>query len=65
MRLAVWIKKLPEGGYTAKCPSLPGCQCRAPDRASVVKRMDETITGYLAAVGDFVPHELHEQLIEV
>lgn len=61
MKLCIRIEPNIQGGYTARCPSLPGCVCKAPTPEEAQKKIDQAICGYLAAMGDFVPERLvHE-----
>ena len=64
MKLTVRIFDNEQGGYTATCPSLPGCCCRGTTRDEAKHRLDEAIRGYLAAVGNFVPENLAQDLVE-
>lgn len=65
MRLNVKIIHNDQGDYTALCTSLPGCVSRGPSKEDAKKALEEAIRGYLAAVGDFVPERLHQELLEV
>ncbi|RPI63045.1 MAG: type II toxin-antitoxin system HicB family antitoxin [Planctomycetaceae bacterium] len=63
MKIRIEIKTNETGGYTATCPSLPGCICRGQSRDEVKEKINEAICGYIASVGDFVPEK--RELIEV
>ena len=65
MRLAIRIVADEHGGYTAICPSLPGCMSRGTTRDEAKDRLDEAIRGYIAAVNNFIPENLVQQVIEV
>ena len=58
MKLSIRIRHNESGGYTATCPSLPGCVCRGGSREEACERIDKAICGYIAAVSNFVPENL-------
>lgn len=64
MKLTVRIVQNKTGGYTAHCPSLPGCISRGTTREEARQRLDEAICGYIAAVSNFVPEHLDHQVVE-
>ena len=64
MKLSIRIIRNEGGGYTAMCPSLPGCMCRGDSRAEARERLDDAIRGYIAAVSNFVPEHLERQVVE-
>lgn len=64
MKLCVRIIPNEHGGYTALCPSLPGCVSRGETREEARKRLDEAIRGYIAAVSDFVPEHVIRDVVE-
>ena len=64
MKLTVRIFDNGQGGYTATCPSLPGCCCRGTTREEARERLDEAIRGYIAAVNNFVPENVVQELVE-
>lgn len=65
MKLTVHIFDDERGSFVATCPSLPGCNCRGKTREDAKKKLDEAIRGYLAAVGNFVPETVVQDLVEV
>ena len=65
MKLCVRIAPNDTGGYTAQCPSLPGCTVRGSTKAEVCERLDEAIRGYIAAVNNFVPEHLDHEVVEI
>jgi antitoxin HicB len=65
MKLTVRIFDDERGGFVATCPSLPGCCCRGRTREDAKREIDEAIRGYLAAVGNFVPETVVQDLLEV
>lgn len=65
MRLNVKIIHNDQGDYTALCTSLPGCVSRGLTKEDAKKTLEEAICGYLAAIGNFVPERLHQELLEV
>jgi predicted RNase H-like HicB family nuclease len=65
MKLTIRILRNEEGGYTAVCPTLPGCISKAPTREEATDQLDEAIRGYIAAVNNFVPEKLTHEVTEV
>jgi len=65
MKLSVRITNDQRGGYTAVCPSLPGCVCRGKTREEATSRLDEAIRGYIAAISNFIPETLIHEVVEV
>ncbi len=65
MKLSVRIVADEKGGYTAICPTLPGCMSRGSTRQEARDKLDEAIRGYFAAVNNFVPEHLPPEVIEV
>ncbi len=64
MKFSVQILANAKGGFTAVCLSLPGCAARADSRELAKKKLEDAIKGYLAAVSNFVPENLTQQLVE-
>ena len=64
MKLCITIRENERGGYTAICSSLPGCMSHGKTREEATKKLDEAIRGYLAAVGDYVPTIVTQEVIE-
>ena len=64
MKLAIQIIDNEQGGYTAVCPSLPGCRCLGETRQEAKEKLNEAILGYVAAVNNFVPETLGPELVE-
>jgi predicted RNase H-like HicB family nuclease len=64
MKLTVRIFDNQEGGFTAICPSLPGCCSCGGTREEAKQKLDEAIRGYIAAVNNFVPETLVQELVE-
>ncbi len=58
MKLSVKVIANENGGYTALCPSLPGCISRGKTQQLAAENIHEAIKGYLAAVSNFVPENL-------
>ena len=46
------------------CQTLPGCYAWGETRQQARKKLEDAIEGYLAAVGNFVPNTLIEELVE-
>ena len=65
MKMAIRVVHNDRGGYTAVCPSLPGCKADASTLEEAQDRLDEAIRGYLAAVGNFVPEHVTHEVVEV
>jgi antitoxin HicB len=65
MKLTVRIFDDERGSYVATCPSLPGCCCHGKTRDEAKRKLDEAIRGYLAAVGNFVPETVVQDMVEV
>ncbi len=64
MKLAIRIIDNEQGGYTAVCPSLPGCRSMGGTREEAREKLNEAILGYIAAVNNFVPENLGPELVE-
>ena len=64
MKLRVRILSNEKGTYTAVCTSLPGCTCEAATREAAREKLDEAIRGYIAAVSNFVPENLVQEVVE-
>ena len=65
MRLTIKIKTNIKGGYTAMCPSLPGCMSCGETRDEAQKKLDEAIRGYVAALNNSVPDTMENEFVEV
>ncbi len=63
MKLCVRIIR-DDHGFTALCPSLPGCVSRGSTRDEAKENLDEAIRGYIAAVNNFVPERLDHEVVE-
>jgi len=64
MKLAIRIADNEHGGFTAVCPSLPGCRSMGGTREEAKEKLNEAILGYIAAVNNFVPENLGPELVE-
>ena len=64
MKLCIHIGRDEQGGYLAACPSLPGCVTRGVSRDDARKKLDEAIRGYIAAVSNFVPEHVVQEVVE-
>jgi predicted RNase H-like HicB family nuclease len=64
MKLSIRISMNDHGGYTADCPALPGCTIRGNSKAEVREKLDDAIRGYMAALNNFVPERLIQQVVE-
>jgi len=62
MRLCVRIRPNEQGGFTAICPSLPGCTSSGQTEQQAKTKLEEAIRGYLASVNNFVPAQLDKVL---
>ncbi|MFP4105562.1 MAG: type II toxin-antitoxin system HicB family antitoxin [Phycisphaerae bacterium] len=65
MKVCIRLVRNEFGGYTAKCPTLPGCVSTGETREEAQQRLDEAIRGYIAAVNNFVPERLDHEVLEV
>ncbi len=65
MKLCLRIVENQPGQYKALCPSLPGCMSSGSTREEARRKLEEAIRGYIAAVNNFVPERLLNQLVEV
>jgi len=65
MKLSIKILPNGRGGYTAVCPTLPGCMSKGDTREQARSKLDEAIRGYFAAMNNFVPENLPPEVIEV
>lgn len=63
MKVSIHIVHNPQGDYTAICPALPGCACRGSTYEEAQKKMDQAICGYIAAVGNFVPEKVDQEVV--
>ena len=63
MKLVVKVCACHQGGYIATCPSLPGCRTHGQTREEARKRLDEA-RGYIAAMSNFVPENIEQELAE-
>ncbi len=62
MRLYVRILRNEQGGFTASCPSLPGCVSTGQTEQQAKIKLEEAIRGYLASINNFVPAQLDKVL---
>jgi len=62
--LSVRILANDRGGYTAICPTLPGCISCGSTRAEAKQKLEEAIRGYFAAINNFVPEQLPREIVE-
>lgn len=65
MKLSVRVFRNEQGGFTALCPSLPGCMCQGETRDEAYEKLDDAIRGYIAAVNNFVPDNVIREVVEV
>ena len=64
MKLSVKVIPNNKGGYTAVCPTLPGCVSWGDTHEKAKENLSEAIRGYMAAMNNFVPDDLDKELIE-
>ena len=64
MKLCVRINQDARGGFVASCPSLPGCVSRGGTAEEARVALDDAIRGYIAAVSNFVPETVIEEVVE-
>ena len=65
MNLSVRIVANENGGFTAVCPTLPGCMSKGNTKDEARRKLDEAIYGYFAAINNFVPENLPREVTEV
>ena len=65
MKLYVRVSRSDRGGFTASCPSLPGCTSRGETREEACNKLDDAICGYIASINNFVPEHLKREVVEV
>ncbi|MCD4823033.1 MAG: type II toxin-antitoxin system HicB family antitoxin [Phycisphaerae bacterium] len=65
MKLSIRVVENQDGGYSAFCPSLPGCMSCGESRDEAIKNLDEAIRGYIAAINGFVPDKVLHEIVEV
>ena len=65
MKVSIKICRNEQGGFTALCPSLPGCKSCGQTREEAQQKIDEAIRGYLAAMSNFVPDNVQHEVVEV
>ncbi len=66
MKLSIRIVANGQGGFTAFCPTLPGCRSKGDSKHQAKERLDDAVRGYLAAMGNFVPEtRLEEEALRV
>ena len=65
MKLCVRIVQDHRGRFTALCPSLPGCISRGLTRDEAREKLNEAIRGYIAALNNFIPENLMQEVVEV
>ncbi len=63
VKLCIKVRRNDVGGFTAACPSLPGCVSAGLTAQQARENLEEAIRGYLASVNNFVPAHLHEMLV--
>ncbi len=64
MKLSIRIMPNDRGGFTAVCPTLPGCVSKGETLDDAREKLDEAIRGYFAAVNNFVPEHLPPEIVE-
>ncbi len=62
MRLCVRIRRNEHGGFTATCPSLPGCVSTGHTEQQAKQKLEEAVRGYLASVSNFIPPQIDKVL---
>jgi len=65
MKLRIRVEVNETGTFTAVCPSLPGCMCHGDTKQEAREKLDEAIRGYIAAVNNFVPEYVVQEVVEV
>ena len=65
MKLSIKIIRNEQGGFTAVCPSLPGCVSTGMSPEEAREKLDEAIRGYLAAVSNFCTPDVVQEVVEL
>jgi len=65
MKLSVKIRPSDRGGFVAECPSLPGCMSHGQTREEATVKLDDAIRGYIAAMSNFIPERVDQEVLEV
>ena len=65
MKVSIKVFQNDQGLYVATCPSLPGCKSVGQTPNEAEERLLDAITGYIAALSDFVPDSLQREVVEV
>jgi predicted RNase H-like HicB family nuclease len=64
MKVTIRLEKNDNGDFVARCTSLPGCVTHGKSRREAKHRISEAIRGYVAAVNNFEPEHLEEEVLE-
>jgi len=64
VKLCICIREKQEGVFLATCPDLPGCKSCGHSPQEARDKIDEAIRGYMAAMNNFVPENLHHEVVE-
>lgn len=65
MKFSIRLNQTEDGRYIATVPALPGCKSSGQTRDEATHKIEEAIRGYIAAVNDFVPENLQQEVVEV
>ena len=65
MKLSIKIRQSERGGFVAEVPSLPGCVSHGQTREEATVKLDEAIRGYIAALNNFVPERVDQEVLSV
>jgi len=64
VKLCIHICQTRDGFFQATCPALPGCKSCGHSRQEAREKLDEAIRCYMAALNNFVPENLHNEVVE-
>lgn len=65
MKLSIRIRQSERGGFVGEVPSLPGCVSHGQTREEATAKLDEAIRGYIAALSNFVPERVDQEVLSV
>jgi predicted RNase H-like HicB family nuclease len=64
MKLAVRITKVPDKGYRAWCPALPGCEATGETWEMTLDAIQRAVDAYLASLDAVVPPKQTQTFIQ-
>ncbi|MCY2931144.1 MAG: type II toxin-antitoxin system HicB family antitoxin [Planctomycetota bacterium] len=58
MNMVAKTAPVPNGGYRAWCPNLPGCVAWGDSDEEAIRRLEDAVRGYLSSLDVAPPKEL-------